>query len=178
MGRALFIGRFQPFHLGHLKAIEWILEREDEVIVAIGSPQYGLNYENPFTTGERIEMIVRALREYGIYDRCIIAIVPDTGGMHYLWATLVLSYVPKFDVAYSNNHFVKFLLERAGVKVLSIPFFNRERYCGKYIRKLMVEGGPWEELVPKSVAQFIKEIKGEERVRVLWEVEYGESRVS
>lgn len=177
MKRALFIGRFQPFHLGHLKAIKWILEREDEVIVAIGSSQYGLSYENPFTTGERIEMIVRALREYRIYDRCILAIVPDTEGKHYLWSTLVMSYVPRFTVAYSNNLFVKYLLEKAGIKVLNIPFFNRERYCGKYIRRLMVERGPWEELVPQSVAQFIKEIQGDERVRLLWEVEYGGSRV-
>ncbi|RLF01945.1 MAG: nicotinamide-nucleotide adenylyltransferase, partial [Thermoprotei archaeon] len=59
MGRGLFVGRFQPFHLGHLKALRWILEREDEVIICIGSAQYSHSLRNPFTVGERVEMIWR-----------------------------------------------------------------------------------------------------------------------
>ncbi|MEM3079801.1 MAG: adenylyltransferase/cytidyltransferase family protein, partial [Thermoproteota archaeon] len=51
--RGLFIGRFQPFHLGHLKAVEYIINRVDEVIIGIGSAQYSHTLENPFTAGER-----------------------------------------------------------------------------------------------------------------------------
>ena len=38
MSRGLFIGRFQPFHYGHLAALKWILSREDEVIFALEAP--------------------------------------------------------------------------------------------------------------------------------------------
>jgi cytidyltransferase-like protein len=36
---AIFVGRFQPFHKGHLKAIRWILKREKEIFIVIGSSQ-------------------------------------------------------------------------------------------------------------------------------------------
>src|SRR5207245_2773190 len=60
-GRALFVGRFQPFHRGHLATVRRILETNDEIIVGIGSAQYSHTGENPFTAGERYEMIKRAL---------------------------------------------------------------------------------------------------------------------
>ncbi|HDM88409.1 MAG TPA: nicotinamide-nucleotide adenylyltransferase, partial [Candidatus Bathyarchaeota archaeon] len=40
MRRGLFIGRFQPPHLGHLHAIKQALEECDELIIVIGSSQY------------------------------------------------------------------------------------------------------------------------------------------
>ncbi|MCJ7698989.1 adenylyltransferase/cytidyltransferase family protein, partial [Candidatus Bathyarchaeota archaeon] len=43
VGRGLYVGRFQPFHLGHLCAVKKILGEVDEVIVAIGSAQYSHN---------------------------------------------------------------------------------------------------------------------------------------
>ena len=39
MSRALFIGRFQPFHNAHLADIKKILKENDEVLIAIGSSQ-------------------------------------------------------------------------------------------------------------------------------------------
>jgi nicotinamide-nucleotide adenylyltransferase len=61
--RAVFVGRFQPFHLGHLIVAKDILEEVDELIVVIGSAQYSHTIENPFTSGERMMMIREALRE-------------------------------------------------------------------------------------------------------------------
>ncbi|NYZ79420.1 adenylyltransferase/cytidyltransferase family protein, partial [Candidatus Micrarchaeota archaeon] len=60
--RGLFIGRFQPFHNGHLKGIEWALKRCDELIIAVGSTQRSFDRMDLFTAGERIEMIRRALK--------------------------------------------------------------------------------------------------------------------
>ena len=57
MTRALFVGRFQPFHYGHLHAIEKILEECDELVLVVGSAQMSHEHDNPFTAGERIEMI-------------------------------------------------------------------------------------------------------------------------
>ena len=45
-GRAFFIGRFQPFHRGHLAMVRRILETNDEIIVGIGSAQYSHTGEN------------------------------------------------------------------------------------------------------------------------------------
>ena len=61
--RGLFVGRFQPFHLGHLDAIEATLERVEELIIVVGSGEYSHSDKNPFTAGERVEMIRAALKE-------------------------------------------------------------------------------------------------------------------
>ena len=64
--RGLFVGRFQPIHKGHLKAMKDILKEVDELVVVVGSSQYSHTMENPFTTGERVVMIRRALAEEGV----------------------------------------------------------------------------------------------------------------
>ncbi|RLE88625.1 MAG: nicotinamide-nucleotide adenylyltransferase [Thermoprotei archaeon] len=163
--RALYVGRFQPFHLGHLKALNWILEREEEVIICIGSPQYSFTVNNPFTLGERIEMIWEVLKEEGLTNRCIITSVPDTYESHHLWVPLVLSCCPKFEHVYTNDKMSRLLFTEAGIKVLSIPFFNRDILCATRIRRLMAEGEEWRKFVHPAVARVIDRIRGTERIR-------------
>lgn len=45
--------------------------------------------------------------------------------------------------------------------------FRKDILSATEIRRRMVEGEPWEELVPRSVAEFIREIKGVERIKML-----------
>lgn len=54
---AVFIGRFQPFHNGHLQALKSALEIAEEVILVIGSYKASCNIKNPLTYEERVEMI-------------------------------------------------------------------------------------------------------------------------
>ena len=44
MKRAFYIGRFQPFHLGHYSVITSIAEEVDELIIGIGSAQTSHHY--------------------------------------------------------------------------------------------------------------------------------------
>ena len=167
MSRGLFIGRFQPFHKGHLHALKWILEREDEVIIAIGSAQYSHTLRNPFTLGERVEMIWLVAKSEGLTDRVIIVGVPDTNGEHSLWVQTLVSWLPEFDRAYTNDPLSRRLLKEAGVSVLPIPLYKRETYSATRVRELMIKGGEWEELVPPPVASFIKKRRLVERLREL-----------
>jgi len=59
------------------------------------------------------------------------------------------------------------LFTEAGYKVKAIRFHERKLYSSTEIRKRMLENKSWEELVPKSVAAFIKEIDGVNRLRDL-----------
>ncbi|MCS7139223.1 MAG: nicotinamide-nucleotide adenylyltransferase [Candidatus Nezhaarchaeota archaeon] len=163
---ALYVGRFQPYHLGHLAATKWILERESKLIIGVGSAQYSHTLENPFTVGERIEMILATLAEEGILDRCIVIPIPDIG-QHALWVQLVKQYCPPFSRVYTNSPLTRRLFIEAGIEVREIPMFERERYDATHIRKLMAEDGDWESYVPKPVAEVIKRIKGVERIKDL-----------
>lgn len=52
-----FIGRFQPFHIGHQVVVDTALERAKKVAIVIGSHDAPRTARNPFTTAERIAMI-------------------------------------------------------------------------------------------------------------------------
>ena len=165
--RGLFVGRFQPFHNGHLEVIKRILKEADELVIIVGSSQYSHKLDNPFTAGERITMIRKALEEEGIQlPRIWIIPVPDVH-QHALWVSRIVGYSPKFDVVYANEPLTRRLFIEAGFNVEPMPMIKREVYLATEIRKRMLSGENWKELVPSSVAKFIKDIDGEVRLRDL-----------
>ncbi|ACJ16652.1 nicotinamide mononucleotide adenylyltransferase [Thermococcus onnurineus NA1] len=164
--RGLFVGRFQPVHNGHIKALEFVFSQVDEVIIGIGSAQASHTLKNPFTTSERMEMLIRALDEAGLEKRYYLIPLPDIN-FNAIWSTYVQSMVPRFDVVFTGNSLVAQLFRERGYEVIVQPMFRKDILSATEIRKRMVEGEPWEELVPKSVAEFIKEIKGVERIKML-----------
>jgi nicotinamide-nucleotide adenylyltransferase len=165
--RGLFVGRFQPFHFGHLAAIKDVLEEVDELVIVIGSAQYSHNIGNPFTAGERLVMIRKALEEAAIdYSRVWIVPVPDVH-LHMLWVSALEGYTPHFDVVYSNEPLTRRLFIEAGYEVKAIRFHERKLYSSTEIREKMLKDESWTKLVPKSVAAFVKEIDGVTRLRDL-----------
>jgi len=164
--RGLFIGRFQPFHNGHIRALEWILERCDEVVIAVGSTQRSFDRTDLFTAGERVEMIRRALKARKMDGKCIIVPVSDINN-NALWVSHLSSLCPEFGMVFSNNPLVKLLFSESGKKVVEVPLFDRGKCDGTYIRKTILSGGKWRELVPKEVAKFIDERKGVDRLKEL-----------
>ncbi|HMK95649.1 MAG TPA: nicotinamide-nucleotide adenylyltransferase [Candidatus Limnocylindrales bacterium] len=168
INRGVYVGRFQPFHLGHLGAVKAALKEVDELVVVIGSAQYSHNINNPFTAGERLVMIRRALQEARLnFSKLWIVPVPDVH-LHMLWVSAVEGYTPKFNVCYSNEPLTQRLFVEAGYQVRGVPFFDRKQYVSTVIREKMLQGDDlWKELVPKSVADFINEIDGVNRLRDL-----------
>lgn len=165
--RGLYVGRFQPFHIGHLDAIKYVLEKVDELVIVIGSAQYSHTSYNPFTAGERLMMIHKALGEAGVdSSKYWIVPVPDVH-LHMLWVSAVEGYTPKFNVVYSNEPLTRRLFMEAGYKVNDLPLFDRKIYMSTLVREKIVKDESWTTLVPKSVADFIKEIDGINRLRDL-----------
>jgi nicotinamide-nucleotide adenylyltransferase len=165
--RGLFVGRFQPFHYGHLEVIKDILKEMDEIVIVIGSAQYSHYLDNPFTAGERATMIRQALDEAEVSASRIWIIPVADVHVHMLWVAKVVGYMPKFSIVYSNEPLTRRLFSEAGHKVKSIPFHKRTIYSSTEIRQRMLKNEDWKTLVPKSVATYIQEIDGVERLRDL-----------
>jgi len=167
--RGIFIGRFQPFHNGHAAALRFGLENSDELIIVIGSAQKNHELENPFTAGERYEMIIRFLKSNEFKKPIYITPIDDIVN-HNIWVASLRSYLPKFDVIFSNNSLVNLLAEEAGIKVVPAPLLDRENLMATRIRERIIKGEKWEHLVPKVVYDYLIEIKAEERIRSLAKV--------
>ncbi len=165
--RAIYVGRFQPVHMGHVRVIEWILERFDEIVIVVGSAQDSYSIRNPFTASERIEMLERTMRWLSVpRSRYTIVPAPDIE-MNYVWVRYLEMIVPGFDAAVARNPLVVQLFRSYGVPVYIPPSFDRDKLVATRIRELMIRSEDWEKYVPPPVAEYIKSIGGVERLRFL-----------
>ena len=165
--RGLLVGRFQPFHLGHLHCVQHVLNKVPEIIIAIGSAQFSHTLHNPFTAGERVTMIRLALDEVRIEAAKYYLIPVRDLRIHDLWVPYLVSQAPRFEVVFSNEPVTSRLFKEAGYRVEPIPFYDRETYSSTEIRERVVRGDSWEKLVPGTVAAYIKSVFGDERLREL-----------
>jgi nicotinamide-nucleotide adenylyltransferase len=163
--KALFIGRFQPLHNGHLNIIQNASKKYDEIIIGLGSSQYANSFQNPFSSDERQEMIKNSLKQIGIQNYRL-ELIPD---IHDLprWASYVISIISDFDVIITNSPLTKQLFEEKGYKVEETAIFDRAKYSGKEIRRRIVKDEPWTDLVPEPVVEIIKKIDGVNRLKKL-----------
>ncbi len=161
------MGRFQPFHLGHLDLVKQILSECDEVVIAITSSQFNYLEKDPFTASERIEMIYQALKEDGVdLSRCFIIPIENQFNIA-TWTSYLKSTLPQFDKVYSGNEYVSMLLADTGIQVIKPKFLERERYNATRIRNLMMEDQNWQSFVPPIVANVIKKINGVNRLKII-----------
>jgi nicotinamide-nucleotide adenylyltransferase len=169
--RGLMMGRFQPFHLGHLELVKQILDDCDEVIIALTGSQFNYIEKDPFTSGERIEMIHQTLKENDIdLAKCHIVAIENQFNIA-MWASYLKSSLPHFDKVYSGNDYVIMLLADSGYAVVPPKFLDREKYNATKIRQMIANDGQWEKLVPFSVSEIIKKINGIKRIKTIFKSE-------
>ena len=72
----LYIGRFQPFHIGHWYVVQEALKECEKLVVAIGSAQEARTEKNPFNFYERMSFIAASLNWEDL-ERIIIIGVND-----------------------------------------------------------------------------------------------------
>lgn len=118
MKRAVFIGRFQPIHNGHLTVMQDLSQNFDEVVILIGSSQYAGTKDNPFSFAERKTMIEQLLKKHLPQLKYYIIPLPDIHDDSkwplYVHET-ILNTVDTYDSIITGNIWVKELLEQAGI---------------------------------------------------------------
>ncbi|OSP08439.1 nicotinamide-nucleotide adenylyltransferase [Halorubrum ezzemoulense DSM 17463] len=166
--RGFYIGRYQPFHHGHRHMVEEIAAEVDELVLGIGSAGDSHTTRNPFTAGERVMMVTKAVGEL---DATTYVVPIEDLDRNSVWVSHVQSMTPRFDVAYSNNPLVVRLFEEAGVEVRQSPMFRRDVLEGTELRERMIRGREWADLVPDPVVDVIREVDGVERIRRIAETD-------
>ena len=161
----LLIGRFQPFHLGHLDAVLFGLSRVENLFICIGSSNKSNERKNPFSAKERREMIVTSI-EPSMADRIKIFDVPDVGD-HEKWTFEIDKIVPKYDVVFTNDEFTKTLFEKRKIGVISVVLKDREKFSGTNIRNLIAYDRNWRDLVPQGTRNVLDNINAKERLQNL-----------
>lgn len=73
---AVFIGRFEPFHIAHKSVVDEALKKSNKVAIIIGSANAPRSHRNPFTYAERERMIRDSFPEDG--HRIITVPLEDT----------------------------------------------------------------------------------------------------
>lgn len=161
--RALYVGRFQPYHLGHHSVVKTIASEVDEIVIGIGSAQLSHEIIDPFTGGERYLMISSSLKEEGISNYFIVPIIDIHRNA--VWVSHVESLIPPVDVVYTNSDLIERLFKEKRYDVRKPPLYDRHRYSGTEVRRRIVSGKRWKELIPEAAVRVICEIDGPNRMR-------------
>lgn len=161
----LLIGRFQPFHLGHLDALRFALSKVDKLWIGLGSSNKPLQKNNPFSSEERKEMILSSIDEY-MKPRIQIYFIPDLEN-HIKWIELIDTLVPKFDTVFTNDELTRHLYSKRDVEVLPIPFVKRDILSGTNIRDMIISDQTWEDLVPEGTKNFLYKTSAKQRLKNL-----------
>ncbi len=152
---ALFIGRFQPFHNGHLYSLKKCLQIAESVVVAVGSSQESGTENNPWDYKVRKRMVCEVVRETNIEDRIDrICSCPDNPSDK-VWLADLKKRAGEFDVVVSNNDWVLSIFREAGYRVYESGLHNRDELEGVKIRALMRAGNDgWKKRVPSDIARL------------------------
>ncbi len=132
----IYIGRFQPFHVGHLQTLHMALEQSKQVILVLGSHRAAPNIRNPWTTQERIELIQACLSPQDLRR---------------------VTFVPVRDWLYSDNLWLAAIQQQIGEVITEpescsgIAMFGHDKDESSYYLQLfpqweMVETGNFQSL--------------------------------
>lgn len=161
MTTALFIGRFQPFHKGHLNAATTAAERYD-LVIGIGSAQHAHTPDNPLSFAERRRVLENCL------DAPTIVRLEDQDD-NAAWTRMVEDTVD-FDRVISGNSLVRELLGE-NHPVEDPDYLQPERYSGTYIRERIAAGRDWTHLVPDCSLTVLEQVGFAERVRDVYDAD-------
>jgi nicotinamide-nucleotide adenylyltransferase len=169
LSRGLFIGRFQPFHLGHLATVKFALRNVEELVIIIGSAQKSHEIRNPFTAGERIQMIKDSLSTEAEIDTKRVLMIPvQDVDVHSLWTHFVDILVPQYEVVFTNDLFTCLLFQERGIKVVEPPLYKRKELSATKIRSNMAKDRDWKNLVTRHTAKVVEDIHGIERIKAIF----------
>jgi nicotinamide-nucleotide adenylyltransferase len=166
---ALFIGRFQPLHHGHIYVLRNILKTYNKVKIGIGSAQLSNKFNDPFTNRERNEFIKAVFKKRKISTkRYEIYNIPDIFDAK-KWVDHVISIVGDFNTVFSNSDWIRELFQKEGIPLGKKYTIFKRKFNASNIRHLIAhDDDSWTSLVPQEVIELMKEFNGINRIKSLF----------
>ncbi|MEK6828600.1 MAG: adenylyltransferase/cytidyltransferase family protein [Nanoarchaeota archaeon] len=131
--RAIFIGRFQPYHNGHIELIKQKLNQGIPVLIMVRDIEP--DEKNPFTTEQTFKMIKKYHQFH--FDDVEVMIIPDIESVNY-----------GRGVGYEINEF--------------IPPDNVASISATKIREMVKSGDDsWKEMVDTSIQDDVEKYLGD-----------------
>ena len=139
----VFIGRFQPLHIGHEHVIARTLDQVERLIVLVGSANVARDPRNPFTYAEREAMLRSAFRHEVAQGRLIIAPIDDHLYSDTAWVTQVQRKVRALVLEHGNGRG----FQNHGLSDFRVALTGYGKDASSYYLKLFPE---WENLQVES----------------------------
>lgn len=163
------VGRFQPFHNGHIDYVAQALGLSDQLYIGIATPgdkptpyepddpmRFGKE-NNPFSYEDRVAMITEALKEVGMGVQSVqfVEFVPS----HIEdWHAVVPRKAVYFILPIGDETKKIADMKTQGLQVHVLEGKEDREHMAWDIRARIQSGQPWEHLVPPAVARFIKSL--------------------
>ena len=161
----LLIGRFQPFHLGHLSALRFALPKVDKLWLGLGSSNKPMEKNNPFSVDERKKMILSSIDD-SIQNKISIFPIPDLDN-HVRWIQNIDTIVPDYEIIFSNDPMTEHLYSKRKIQVTAIPFLKRDQLSGTRLRDLIKSDQKWDDLVPSGTKLILENLNAQSRLKIL-----------
>ncbi len=151
----LVIGRFQPFHNGHVYLFEKAFDQCERIIIGVGSANRK-NKNNPWSAHERRLMLEKFINKSGYGDRVLKIVNLDDNPDDDIWFENLFKKTGPFNVTLGNNEWNNEIIKRHGIDVIYTGLHNREELEGYKIRALMLSKKNWKNRVPQYLVSLIR----------------------
>ncbi len=159
---AVYIGRFQPFHSGHLASVQFGLSIAKNVIIALGGFHLASSPTDPWTTLERKKMILKSLTS-DERKRVKFVFIRDRLYDESLWKEnlsteirlLTPSKAKMVIIGHDkdeSSYYLKIFPQWKFIDTGNFSDINGTRVRHEYFQNIISD----ENIVPKPVAHFLK----------------------
>ncbi|AIT09233.1 ADP-ribose pyrophosphatase [Candidatus Francisella endociliophora] len=165
---SVFIGRFQPFHKGHLHNILVALKHSEKVIINVGSSFNAPNVKNPFSYKQRKQMILEDLEIAGVnLSRVEIEPLADYFYQEQKWEDALRANVRKHinknetvaiagHVKDSSSYYIKSFPEWGYIPVTNYKNYNATDFRKKFYKGEIIAEYMCNDNLSKGTYAFLK----------------------
>jgi nicotinamide-nucleotide adenylyltransferase len=176
---AVYDGRFQPFHIGHLAVVRSILSLFDCPVAlmiiqsstgqtsddhAVRANVHHAPERNPLTLWERQQLINRVVAQENLSDRVTVVGIPRPD---LFWAIARSFYPPnRFICVTDKDEYERskaVFWARLGEECQVVPSAGLPHVSATLVKESIREGRSWQELLHPASIKYFEEIAGPER---------------